>query len=109
MVHAVATINWSDIGDQVQRPNPCASFHRFGQIVLVEGVFGVDAAADIALAKVRASALVRAVAVDERSGVLDVPLFAEINFEIGIIVEADTPEDIVADFRRLGIAITRAS
>jgi DeoR/GlpR family transcriptional regulator of sugar metabolism len=27
----------------------------------------------------------------------------------GIIVEADTPEEIVGDFRRLGIAITRAS
>jgi len=27
----------------------------------------------------------------------------------GIIVEADTPEEIVADFRRLGITVTRAS
>ena len=26
----------------------------------------------------------------------------------GIIVEADTPEEIVADFRRLGITVTRA-
>jgi DeoR/GlpR family transcriptional regulator of sugar metabolism len=27
----------------------------------------------------------------------------------GIIVEAETPEEIVADFRRLGITVTRAS
>ena len=27
----------------------------------------------------------------------------------GIIVEADTPEEIVTDFRRLGITVTRAS
>ena len=27
----------------------------------------------------------------------------------GIIVEADTPEEVVADFRRLGITVTRAS
>jgi DeoR/GlpR family transcriptional regulator of sugar metabolism len=27
----------------------------------------------------------------------------------GVIVEAETPEEIVADFRRLGITVTRAS
>jgi hypothetical protein len=27
----------------------------------------------------------------------------------GIIVEEDTPEEVVADFRRLGITVTRAS